>query len=101
MSRDSPLTQQYYSRAVINFCDSEGHLKPRDMKMPIAVNSSAWDRTSTHRAVVRCTTRPRGGGSWSSADGGKTVGLIDNSHTVNPVRAVTVYNSKRIAGYIG
>ena len=39
-----------------------GHLKPRDVKMPIAVDSSASDGTSTLGAVVRCTTEPRGGG---------------------------------------
>ena len=52
----------YYNRVVINFCNSEGHLKPRDVKMPIAVNNSAWDRSGTLGAVVRCTTEPRGGG---------------------------------------
>ena len=52
----------YYRRAVINFCDSEGHLKPRDVKMPIAVNNLAWDGTGTFGAVVRCTTQPHGGG---------------------------------------
>ena len=59
---DSKAANVYYRRAVINFCDSEGHLKPRDVKMPFAVNSSAWDGTGTLGAVVRCTTQPRGGG---------------------------------------
>ena len=27
----------YYRRALIKFCDSEGHLKPCDVKMPIAM----------------------------------------------------------------
>ena len=58
----SKRANAYYKRAVINFCDSEGHLKPRDVKMPIAVNSSAWDGTSALGAAVRCTTEPRGGG---------------------------------------
>ena len=31
----------YYKRAVINFCSSEGCVKLRDVKMPIAVNSPA------------------------------------------------------------
>ena len=39
--------------------------------------------------------------SWSSIVGNKTVGLIDNSHTVDPVRAVIVHNSRRRARYIG
>ena len=34
---DSKWATVYYKRAVIKFC----HLKPRDEKMPIAVNSSA------------------------------------------------------------
>ena len=59
---DSKGATVYYRRAVINFCDIEGHLKPRDVKMPIAVNSSAWDGAGTLGAVVRCTTQPRGGG---------------------------------------
>ena len=59
---DSKGATVYYKRAVTNFCDSEGHLKPRDVKMPIAVNSSAWDGTGALAAVVRCTTQPRGGG---------------------------------------
>ena len=33
---DSNGATVYFRRAVINFCDSEGHLKPRDGKMPIA-----------------------------------------------------------------
>ena len=33
----------YYRRAVVNICDRESHLKLRDVKMPIAVNSHAWD----------------------------------------------------------
>ena len=52
----------YYGRVFTNLCDGEGHLKPRDVKVPIAVNSSAWDRSGTLGAVVRCTTKPRGGG---------------------------------------
>ena len=59
---DSKGATVYYRRAVIKLCDSEGHLKPRDVKMPIAVNSLAWDGTGTLGAVVRCTTEPRGGG---------------------------------------
>ena len=35
---DSKGATVYYRRAVINFCDSDGHLKPRDVKMPISVN---------------------------------------------------------------
>ena len=31
----------YYTKAVINFCDSEGHLKPCDVKIPMAINSAA------------------------------------------------------------
>ena len=42
--------------------NTEGHLKLRDVKMPIAVNSPASDRTGTLGAAVRCTTQPRGGG---------------------------------------
>ena len=38
---DSKGATVYYKRAVINFCDSEGHLKPCDVKMPIAINSPA------------------------------------------------------------
>ena len=34
---DSKGAIVYYRRAVINFCDSEGHLKLRDERMPIAV----------------------------------------------------------------
>ena len=52
----------YYKSAVLTFCDSEGHLKPRDVKLPIDVNSSAWHGTATLEAVVRCTTQPRRGG---------------------------------------
>ena len=59
---DSREATVYYRRAVINFCDSEGHVKPRDVKMPIAVNKSAWDGTGTLGAVVRSTSQPRGGG---------------------------------------
>ena len=45
----------YYRSAVRNFRDNEGHLKPRDVKMPIAVNSSAWDGTGTlvHNSALR------------------------------------------------
>ena len=59
---DSKGATMYYRRAVINFFNMVPHLKPRDVKMPIAVNSSACDGTSTLGAVVRCTTQPRGGG---------------------------------------
>ena len=38
---DSKGATMYHMRAVINFCDSEGHLKPRDVKIPIAINSPA------------------------------------------------------------
>ena len=40
---DSKGATVYYTRAVINFCDSEGHLKPRDVNMPIVINNPAWD----------------------------------------------------------
>ena len=59
---DSKGATVYYKRAVVNFRGSEGHLKPRDVKMPIAVNSCALDGTGTLGAVVRCTTQPCGGG---------------------------------------
>ena len=52
----------YYKRAVINVYNSEGHLKSRDVKMPMAVNTSTWDGTGTLGAVVRCTIEPRGAG---------------------------------------
>ena len=52
----------HYRRAVTNFYDSEGHPKPRDMKMPIAFNSPGWNEIGTLAAVVRCTTHPRKGG---------------------------------------
>ena len=52
----------WYKRAVINFCDREGHLKLRNVKMPIAINNPTCDGNGTHRAVVQCTTQPRGGG---------------------------------------
>ena len=52
----------YYKRAIINFCDGEGHLKPCDVKLPIAINSAARDGTIAPGAVVRCTTQPCGGG---------------------------------------
>ena len=58
---DSKGATVYHKRAVVNFCDSEGHLTPRDVKMPIAVNSSACDGSGTLGAVVWCTTQPRGG----------------------------------------
>ena len=51
----------YYKRAVITFYDGEGHLKLCDVKMPITINSAAWDGTGTLGAVVQCTTQPRGG----------------------------------------
>ena len=59
---DSKGATVYYRRAVISFCHSEGHVKPRNMKMPIATNSLAWDGTGKLGAVVRCTFQPRGGG---------------------------------------
>ena len=46
----------YHKTALIIFCNSEGHLKPCDVKMPIAINSPARDGTCTLRALVRCTT---------------------------------------------
>ena len=58
---DLKVATVYYKRTVINFSDSEGHLKPRVVKMPIALNSSAWDGIGMLGAVVHCTTQPRGG----------------------------------------
>ena len=52
----------YDTRAVTNVCHSEGHLKPCDVKMPIAMSNSSWDGAGALGAVVRCTTQPRGGG---------------------------------------
>ena len=43
---DSKGATLYYGRAVTKFRDSEVHLISRDMKMPIAVKSRAWDRTA-------------------------------------------------------
>ena len=56
---DSKGATVYYRPTIVNFCDSEGHLKPRDVNMPIAVHSSSWDGSGTLGAVVRCTTQPR------------------------------------------
>ena len=41
---DSKGATVYYKGAVINFCDNEGHLKPRHVKMPIAVRSFCLGR---------------------------------------------------------
>ena len=58
----------YYKRAVITFCDREGHPKPCYVNMHIAINSRAWDGTKTLGAVVRCPTQPRGGGGGNPRD---------------------------------
>ena len=52
----------YCRRAVINFCDRHGHLKPRDLKMPIAIKSLALNGTGRLGAAVWCTTPPHSGG---------------------------------------
>ena len=43
-------------RAVMKSCDNEGHLKPCDVKMPIAINNLAWHGAGTLGAVVQCTS---------------------------------------------
>ena len=48
-----------YKTAIINFCDNEGHLKPCNVKKPIAIKSPAWDGSGMLKAVVRCTTQRR------------------------------------------
>ena len=58
---DSKGVAMYHRTAVINLCDGESDLRPRDVKMPIAVNSPSWDGTSTLGAVVRRTTPVRRG----------------------------------------
>ena len=46
------------SRAIINFCDNEGHLKAHDVQMLIAINNPTWEGTGMLGVVVRCTTQP-------------------------------------------
>ena len=55
---DSKGATVYYRRAVINLCDSEGDLQPREMKMPIAINSPAGDGMGALGAVVRYKIQP-------------------------------------------
>ena len=63
---DSKGATMYYMRAIINLCDSEGYLKPCDVKMPIAINSPALDGTGTLVAVRNSASR-RGQGTYQGA----------------------------------
>ena len=65
---DSKGATVYYRRAVINFCDGEGHLKPRDVKMPIDL-----PRTELVRSEQWC------GAQLSLAEGVRRRSRIDSS----------------------
>ena len=93
---DSKGATVSYVRAFINFSDSEGHLKPRDVEMPIAINTPAEDGTSTVGAVVRCTTRPRGGGKTQINEG--LLMQAPLNYTWNHNRWISLSKSTTIGG---
>ena len=69
----------------------------------VAVTRSDFYRWQQNTLQTPCTkhTKAEHTGTIHATAGNKTVGLIDNSHSANPVRAVTVHNNKRQARYIG